>query len=289
MPTNKLLEDKLNEWAKNWRRQQEEMSRQSQYQTQNQTPYNTSASNWQQTPYQPQAQSFAAQPAAPQQPQQVSAQTSVLSPEIANAAFQKGFASKQKSGFPLKNTVTQAMSNMGNTTFYPVYGGAQMAYKAGENIGKALYKTGEKVGKVVAAKDNFFDALNMVNRYPFQKDDVTMNNIDMTTEDWKNVWENMKKATNLYFDYQPLKYNDKYKHSTLNYKLAQQGNAGAWVADLGSRLKETWDIASGGNTLLESYADMKANLLGRKLGYNNPNTDSDKILPQYYPKYYPKK
>ena len=75
MPTNKLLEDKLNEWAKNWRRQQEEMSRQSQYQTQNHTPYNTSAPNWQQTPYQPQAQSFAAQPAAPQQPQQVSAQT----------------------------------------------------------------------------------------------------------------------------------------------------------------------------------------------------------------------
>lgn len=262
-----MSEDKLNNWAKNWRRQQEEISYSPQYQAQNQTPYNTSAPNWQQTPYQPQAQSFAAQPAVPQQPQQVSAQTSVLSPEIANAAFQKGFTSKQKSGFPLKNAVTQAMPN----------------------IGKTLYKTGEKIGKVVAAKDNFFDALNMVNRYPFQKDDVTMNNIKMTTEDWKNVWESMKKATNLYFDYQPLKYNDKYKHSTLNYKLAQQGNAGAWVADFGSRLKETWDIASGGNTLLESYADMKANLLGRKLGYNNPNIDSDKILPQYYPKYYPKK
>ena len=143
MPTNKLEEDRLNEWARNWRRQQEEMSRQSQYQTQNQTPYNTSAPNWQQTPYQPQAQSFAAQPAAPQQPQQASAQTSVISPEIANAAFQKGFESKQKSGFSLKNTVTQAMSNMGNTAFYPVYGGAQTVY----NVGKALYKTGENIGE----------------------------------------------------------------------------------------------------------------------------------------------
>ena len=142
MPTNKLEEDRLNEWVKNWRRQQEEMSRQSQYQTQNQTPYNTSAPTWQQTPYQPQARSFAAQPVV-QQPQQVSAQTSVISPEIANAAFQKGFASKQKSGFPLKNTVTQAMSNMGNTAFYPVYGGAQTVY----NVGKALYKTGENIGE----------------------------------------------------------------------------------------------------------------------------------------------
>ena len=117
MPTNKLLEDKLNNWAKNWRRQQEEMSYSPQYQAQNQTPYNTSAPNWQQTPYQPQAQSFAAQPAVPQQPQQVSAQTSVLSPEIANAAFQKGFASKQKSGFPWINTVTQAMPNIGKTLY----------------------------------------------------------------------------------------------------------------------------------------------------------------------------
>ena len=145
MPTNKLLEDKLNEWAKNWRRQQEEMSRQSQYQTQNHTPYNTSAPNWQQTPYQPQAQSFAAQPAAPQQPQQVSAQTSVLSPEIANAAFQKGFTSKQKSDFPLKNAVNQAMPNMRNTAFYPVYGGAQTVY----NMGKTLYKTGEEIGEKI--------------------------------------------------------------------------------------------------------------------------------------------
>lgn len=145
MPTNKLLEDKLNNWAKNWRRQQEEMSYSPQYQAQNQTPYNTSAPNWQQTPYQPQAQSFAAQPAAPQQPQQVSAQTSVLSPEIANAAFQKGFASKQKSGFPLKNAVTQAMPNMRNTAFYPVYGGAQTVY----NMGKTLYKTGEEIGEKI--------------------------------------------------------------------------------------------------------------------------------------------
>lgn len=147
MPTNKLLEDKLNNWAKNWRRQQEEMSYSPQYQAQNQTqtPYNTSAPNWQQTPYQPQAQSFAAQPAAPQQPQQVSAQTSVLRPEIANAAFQKGFASKQKSDFPLKNAVTQAMPNMRNTAFYPVYGGAQTVY----NMGKTLYKTGEEIGEKI--------------------------------------------------------------------------------------------------------------------------------------------
>ena len=41
MPTNKLLEDKLNNWAKNWRRQQEEISYSPQYQAQNQTPYNT--------------------------------------------------------------------------------------------------------------------------------------------------------------------------------------------------------------------------------------------------------
>lgn len=274
MPTNKLLEDKLNEWAKNWRRQQEEMSHQSQYQTQNQTPYNTSAPNWQQTPYQPQAQSFAAQPAASRQPQQAPAQTSVLSPEIANAAFQKGFASKQKSGFPLKNTLSQAMSNMGNTAFYPVYGGAQMAYKAGENIGKAAA------------------VYNAVNDYPFQKDDVTYNRVRSPFTSWSNfkrLAASGKYGYNLYNELAPFKYYDKYKHALLNCKLAQQGDVGAWTADIASRGKEFLDLVTGGNTLSESYADMQANLQGRKLGYNNPNGDCNQMVQQYYPKYYPKK
>lgn len=260
MPTNKLLEDKLNNWAKNWRRQQEEMSRQSQYQTQNHTPYNTSAPNWQQTPYQPQAQSFAAQPAAPQQPQQVSAQTSVVSPEIANAAFQKGFASKQKSDFPLKNAVTQAMPN----------------------IGKVLYKTGENIGKAAAV-------YNAVNDYPFQKDDVTYNRVNMGFTNFSDLYNEYKQIEKLRNYYTPLPYNDKYKHAMINCQMAQRGSSGAFTADIGSRYKEAKDLWYGTNTLSESYADMQANLHGRKLGYNNPNEDCDQMVQQYYPKYYPKK
>ena len=270
MPTNKLEEDRLNEWVKNWRRQQEEMSRQSQYQTQNQTPYNTSAPTWQQTPYQPQARSFAAQPVV-QQPQQASAQTSVISPEIANAAFQKGFESKQKSGFPLKNTVTQAMSNMGNTAFYPVYGGAQMVYKAGENIGKAAA------------------VYNAVNDYPFQKDDVTYNRVNMGVTNFSYLYNEYKQIEKLRNYYTPLPYNDKYKHAMINCQMAQRGSSGAFIADIGSRYKEAKDLWYGTNTLSESYADMQANLQGRKLGYNNPNGDCDQMVQQYYPKYYPKK
>ena len=272
MPTNKLEEDRLNEWARNWRRQQEEMSRQSQYQTQNQTPYNTSAPTWQQTPYQPQARSFAAQHVV-QQPQQASAQTSVISPEIANAAFQKGFESK-KPGFFSKNTVTQAMSNVGKAAFnaaFPVYGGAQTVYKTGEDIFKRT------------------DAYQASYGYPFQKDDVTIDNVGVSSWDAVKGLGSLYDAKKLYDEYTPLRYNDKYKHAMLNCKLAQQGKPEVWAADHLSRIKEMTDVMTGGNTLSESYADMQANLQGRKLGYNNPNGDCDQMVQQYYPKYYPKK
>ena len=39
----------------------------------------------------------------------------------------------------------QTLANMGNTTFYPVYGNAQTVY----NVGKGLYKTGEKIGEKI--------------------------------------------------------------------------------------------------------------------------------------------
>ncbi len=218
----------------------------------------------QQTPYQPQAQSFAAQPAAPQQPQQASAQTSVINPEIANAAFQKGFESKQKSGFPLKNTVTQAMSNVGKNMFFPLY-------KMGEDIFKRT------------------DAYQASYGYPFQKDDVTIDNVGVSTWDAAKGLGSLYEAKKLYDEYTPLRYNDKYKHAMLNCKLAQQGKPGVWAADRLSRAKEMLDVVTGGNTLSESYADMQANLQGRNLGYNNPNEDCDQMVQQYYSKYYPKK
>ena len=187
--------------------------------------------------------------------------------------FQKGVASKTP-GFFSKDRAMQTLANVGDT----VLKAALPEYTAG----KALYKTGENIGKGVAS-------YNAVNAYPFQKDDVTVNNVGVTTWDAVKGLGSLYDAGKLYFEYTPLGYNDKYKHALLNCRLAQQGNPGVWAADRLSRIKEMKDVMTGGNTLSESYADMQANLLGRKLGYNNRNGDCDQMVQQYYPKYYPKK
>ena len=114
MPTNKPVEDALNEWARNWRKQQEEMSYQPQYRTQNQTPYYASAPNRQQTPYPAQSRPFATQSAVQSAPQPAPQETSVLSPEDAQMMFQKGVASKTP-GFFSKNRAMQTLANVGDT------------------------------------------------------------------------------------------------------------------------------------------------------------------------------
>ena len=276
MPTNKPVEDALNEWARNWRKQQEEMSYQPQYRTQNQTPYYASAPNRQQTPYPAQSRPFAPQSAVQSAPQPASQETSVLSPEDAQMMFQKGVASKTP-GFFSKDRAMQTLANVGDTALKA----ALPEYTAG----KALYKTGENIGKGVAS-------YNAVNAYPFQKDDVTYDKVSSPFTSWNNMEKfstSAKYGYDLYNELTPFKFNDKYKHALLNCKLGQKGDVGAWTADIASRGKEFLDVVTGGNTLSESYADMQANLLGRKLGYNNHNGDCDQMVQQYYPKYYPKK
>lgn len=270
MPTNKPVEDALNEWARNWRKQQEEMSYQPQYRTQTQTPYYASAPNRQQTPYPAQSRPFATQSAVQSAPQPAPQETSVLSPEDAQMMFQKGVASKTP-GFFSKNKAMKTLANVGDTVL--------KAALPGYTVGKALYKAGENIGKGVAS-------YNAVNAYPFQKDDVTYDKVDMKLSNLYGEYKQIEKLRN---HYTPFPYNDKYKHAMINCQMAQHGNSGAFVADIGSRYKEAKDLWYGTNTLSESYADMQANLLGRKLGYNNHNGDCDQMVQQYYPKYYPKK
>ena len=114
MPTNKPVEDALNEWARNWRKQQEEMSYQPQYRTQTQTPYYASAPNRQQTPYPAQSRPFATQSAVHSSPRPAPQETSVLSPEDAQMMFQKGVASKTP-GFFSKDRAMQTLANVGDT------------------------------------------------------------------------------------------------------------------------------------------------------------------------------
>ncbi len=192
MPTNKLLEDKLNNWAKNWRRQQEEMKKNSTQNFNNQLIY---------------------------------------------------FGERPK-------TISKTISN-----FIPDY----------------------------------YDPSKAVNNYPYQNDDIITDNINMSLKDYVKIPKELLHVKNLHNNYASYRYNDKYKHAMINCQMAQRGNAGAFVADVMSKNKEKYDIATRGNTLSESYADMQANLQGRKLGYNNPNGDCDQMVQQYYPKYYPKK
>jgi len=86
---------------------------------------------------------------------------------------------------------------------------------------------------------------------------------------------------NNFNQYSPLGLNDKYKHAMLNCLAAQRGTGGLLGIDILSRLKEKYDVLSGGNTQKESDEDMTANKIGRFLGYKYPEGNCDEMVQKY--------
>ncbi len=97
-------------------------------------------------------------------------------------------------------------------------------------------------------------------------------------------------ARNIYNDYKYYSaqkgINDKYKHAVMNCRAAQNGKKSEDTIAVLSLLKELKDISFGGNTVAESDADYNANILGRRLGRENPEADCDALVQKYIPKYY---
>ncbi|MCX4348526.1 MAG: hypothetical protein OSJ76_01940 [Alphaproteobacteria bacterium] len=90
-------------------------------------------------------------------------------------------------------------------------------------------------------------------------------------------WETYKNFNH----YRPLRLNDKYKHAMMNCLASQRGTGALLGIDILSRLKEKFDVLSGNNTQKESDEDMKANEIGRFLGYKYPEGNCDEMVRKY--------
>ena len=93
--------------------------------------------------------------------------------------------------------------------------------------------------------------------------------------------------------------NDKYKHSYISCKAAQQGLTGALTVGAMGLAKEGKDLILKsknyikGNSPYTNYYDILkdgkndliANAKGILSGYKNPNDDCDELISKYYPRY----
>ena len=255
MPTNKPVEDALNEWARNWRKQQEEMSYQPQYRTQTQTPYYASAPNWQQTPYPAQSRPFATQPAVHSAPQPAPQETSVLSPEDAQMMFQKGVASKTP-GFFSKDRAMQTLANMGKTALKTAFPSVYQGY----NIGKGVidYRTYDPytdVPNIISPNQTYIQ--NVTNLAKESKRVGVMN----IGDDKKHQYVSCFGAANG----MPL--------TVAGIGYGKEGND-IYKKITNKRLKNQYGGAFG--VLADSWKDLTNNEIGRDLGRNG--YDCSRIL-----------
>ena len=93
-----------------------------------------------------------------------------------------------------------------------------------------------------------------------------------------------RNIVNDYFDVNPLKLTDKYKHAYINCHAAQNGKGGADIAKFLSSAKEFYDVTFGNNTQDASDADNYANRIGRVLGTKYPKGNCNELVEKYIKK-----
>ena len=93
-----------------------------------------------------------------------------------------------------------------------------------------------------------------------------------------------RNIVNDYFDVNPLKLTDKYKHAYINCHAAQNGKGGADIAKFLSSAKEFYDVTFGNNTQDASDADNYANRIGRVLGTKYPKGNCNELVGKYIKK-----
>lgn len=84
-------------------------------------------------------------------------------------------------------------------------------------------------------------------------------------------------------------FNDKNAHALISCSGAQNGKLSRAAIGAAGALRESIQQQTGANTKDESIADMKANIFGWKVGYNNPDKDCNDLVKQKYPQYIKRK